>query len=165
MKRFELIPIDENGRPGRPLGILPEMCKQNCEASASFYRAAVFEPPWIGYVSVSEGRVVGGGGFKGPPGNNRVEIAYYTLPDAEGRGFATATAWELIQIAQRAAARIRITAQTLPVDNASNSVLKKLGFALAGTASDSEVGEVWEWQLNPQATVPPDAAELRRQPQ
>jgi hypothetical protein len=35
------------------------------------------------------------------------------------------------------------------VENASTSILRKLGFALAGSAHDADAGEVWEWHLHP----------------
>ena len=59
--------------------------------------------------------------------DNRVKIAYYTLPEFEGRGIATSAALELIDIARTAVSGILVIAQTLPVPNASNSILKKLG--------------------------------------
>ena len=123
--------------------------RQNCEATVEFYKVVGFEPPWIGYVAVSEGRPVGGGAFKGRPQDNRAEIAYYTLPELENRGFAAATARELVRIARQARPGIIVTAQTLPTPNASNAVLKKLGFALKGSLLHPEDGEVWEWQLEP----------------
>jgi ribosomal-protein-alanine N-acetyltransferase len=147
MKPLELVPIDRSGAPVKAVGALPEMVQLNCEGTAALYERTGFVPPWIGYVGVSAGRVVGGGGFNGPARDNRVEIAYYTVPELEGRGFATATARELIEIARSAVPDILLTAQTLPVENASNALLKKLGFRLAGTATDPEAGEVWEWHL------------------
>ena len=71
--------------------------------------------------------MVGGGGFKASPQDNRVEIAYYTLPKFEGRGIATSAALELIDIARTAVSGILVTAQTLPVPNASNSILRSWG--------------------------------------
>ena len=161
MKQVDLIPIDQSGALAKPVGALPEMIRQNCEGTASFYKVVGFVPPWIGYVGVSEECVVGGGAFKGSPQGNKAEIAYYTLPEFEGRCFATATARKLIEIARNTVSGIVITAQTLPAQNASTSLLKKLGFELAGTATDSEVGEVWEWRLNAQPTVPADGPASR----
>jgi [ribosomal protein S5]-alanine N-acetyltransferase len=37
-----------------------------------------------------------------------------------------------------------VTAQTLPEDNASTRVLRKLGFVLKGSVIDPEEGTVWE---------------------
>jgi len=53
----------------------------------------------------------------------------------------------LIQIARDADPGIELMAQTLPVENASNSILRKLGFKFAGTVDHEEEGRVWEWRL------------------
>lgn len=148
MKLVQLLPIDESGAVASLASeSLPEMMRGNCDGTASFYRVVGFEPPWIGYVSVEEGRPVGGGAFKGAPQDGRVEIAYYTLPELEGRGYATATAAALIRIARLAMPDIVLTAQTLPEPNASNHLLQKLGFVFLGALHHPEDGEVWEWEL------------------
>jgi hypothetical protein len=147
MKQVELVPIDPSGGLPTPLTPLPKMLTENCEATATFYKVVGFQPPWIGYVSLFEGRAVGGGGFKGPPRDNRVEIAYYTLPEFEGRGFASATARALVRIAKMEIPGIVVAAQTLPTPNASNTLLKNLGFTFKGSLVHPEDGEVWEWQL------------------
>lgn len=87
------------------------------------------------------------GGFKGPPQANRVEIAYYTLPEMEGQGFASSTARELISVARRAVPEIIISAQTLPTPNSPNALLKELGFTFSGELLHPEDADVWEWQL------------------
>lgn len=147
MKQIELVSIDRSGVLTRSGVELPEMARKNCIDTAAYYKIVGFVPPWIGYVTMYEGRVVGGGAFKGAPKEKRVEIAYYTLTGFEGRGFATATASELIRIAKGADPAVLVTAQTLPEQNASTAVLKRLGFSLVGTATDPDVGEVWEWRL------------------
>jgi RimJ/RimL family protein N-acetyltransferase len=43
------------------------------------------------------------------------------------------------------APRICVTAQTLPEENASMRVLRKLGFVLKGSVIDREDGTVWKW--------------------
>ena len=40
---------------------------------------------------------------------------------------------------------MNITAQTLPEENASTSVLKKLGFKFLGEIEHQEDGLVWDW--------------------
>jgi RimJ/RimL family protein N-acetyltransferase len=94
---------------------------------------------------VTAGIAVGGGGFKEAPKNGRVEIAYFTVPEFEGRGFASRTARALVAIARQADAGLIITAQTLPVENASTAILRKLGFRLDRTIDHPQDGEVWEW--------------------
>jgi len=143
---IRLLPIDEAGSIPHDPG-LPPLIKQNCKTTAALYQVVGFQPPWIGYVSTADGRPVGGGAFKGPPTANRVEIAYYTLPELEGRGFASATARALCAIAQDENPTIVVTAQTLPAPNASNALLQKLGFVFRRVVAHPADGEVWEWEL------------------
>src|SRR5262245_49112573 len=147
MKLVELLPIDQAGAVALAPESLPEMMRANCDGTASFYRVVGFVPPWIGYVTVAEGKPVGGGAFKGAPQDGRVEIAYYTLPELEGQGFATATATALIRLARDTMPGIVITAQTLAETNASNTLLKKLGFVFLRAFTHPEDGDVWEWEL------------------
>jgi RimJ/RimL family protein N-acetyltransferase len=53
----------------------------------------------------------------------------------------------LVDIARAQIPGITVTAQTLPVQNASTHILAKLGFKRVGTAEDDEVGLVWGWHL------------------
>ena len=99
-QEFRLVPCEEDGFPSDLTLSLPEFARSACEMSAVWYPKVGYMPPWIGYLSVVEGAVVGGGGFKEPPQDGRVEIAYFTAPGFEGRGHATRTARELISIAQ-----------------------------------------------------------------
>jgi ribosomal-protein-alanine N-acetyltransferase len=147
VKAVELLPIDAAGAVARDLGPLPQVLVDNCAATAGFYRVVGFEPPWIGYVAVHDGKPVGGGAFKGPPRGGVAEIAYYTLPELEGRGYATATARALVEVARAHDPAVRLIAQTLPAPNASNALLRKLGFTFAGPVLHPEDGEVWEWHL------------------
>jgi RimJ/RimL family protein N-acetyltransferase len=142
-----LLPIAADGAIDLPAEGLPEFVRDNCAAMPAFYEVVGFHPPWIGYVAVHEGKAVGGGAFKGPPGNHRVEIAYYTAPEHEGRGHATATARALTQIARDHDPGLVIAAQTLPEANASTALLEKLGFVFHGAVQHPEDGEVWEWRL------------------
>lgn len=149
----QLLAVDQQGALTTALLNCPEMIEQSCKFMGEFYKLVGFQPPWIGYVTVSDGRAVGGGAFKGPPQSNRVEIAYYTLLELVGRGFASATARELIRVARLTDPLLTIAAQTLPVVNASNTLLKKLGFTFQGALLHPEDGEVWEWHLAAQPAL------------
>ena len=81
-----------------------------------------------------------------PPRDNCVEIAYFTLRELEGRGYATQTAAQLLRIARSFAPKIVICALTLREYNASTKILQHLGFTVFGTAHDSDAGDVWEWR-------------------
>jgi RimJ/RimL family protein N-acetyltransferase len=141
---LELVAIEEAGETSPPE---PEMIAQVVEAMTQLYRKVGYEPPWIGYLVKEDDAYIGACGFKSPPVNNRVEIAYFTFPEYEGRGVATRIATELVRLALEKMPDVIVAAQTLPESNASTSVLKKLGFELTGTDEDEEVGLVWEWRL------------------
>jgi ribosomal-protein-alanine N-acetyltransferase len=108
---------------------------------------AVF--PWIGYlaVDVSSRTIIGTCAFKGNPNQEKtVEIAYFTFPDYEGKGYATAMARTLIEIALSHPDTPHIIAHTLPHVNASTKVLQKVGMIFVGDVIDPEDGPVWRWQ-------------------
>jgi RimJ/RimL family protein N-acetyltransferase len=144
---LELLTIGRDGTPHNFAGGLPEVAASALQATARLHETGGYREPWVGYLAIDGQRPVGICGFKGPPSAGRVEIAYFTFPDFEGRGFATAMARRLTEIALDAQPGITVAAQTLPVPNASNAILRKLGYRLVGTATDDEAGEVWEWQL------------------
>jgi [ribosomal protein S5]-alanine N-acetyltransferase len=146
---MELVGITRQGRPSKPIGELSDIAAHVIEATTAMYRSGRYDAPWIGYLAVVDGQCVGACAFKSPPRDNRVEIAYFTFPGHEGRGMATLMARRLIGIARQHVPRIVITAQTLPEVNASNAILKNLGFRLAGEIDHPTDGQVWEWALAP----------------
>jgi ribosomal-protein-alanine N-acetyltransferase len=113
------------------------------------YESVGWNFPWVGYLAFEDDACVGTCAFKAAPKNDAVEIAYHTFPGHEGSGIATRMAERLRSIAGRArppgAPRICVTAQTLPEENASTRVLRKLRFVLKGSVIDPEEGTVWEW--------------------
>jgi len=145
---LELIAITESGELAKPVPSTPQVAAEVVEAMTRLYRAVGYEPPWIGYLAIENGTCAGTCGFKSPPQNNRVEIAYFTFPGHESRGVATRMASELIRLALEKMPAATVAAQTLPEENASTSVLKKLRFRLVGTVEHPEDGLVWEWQLS-----------------
>ena len=145
--QMELIAITENGELAKPISSAPPIAAQVIEATTGLYRMVGYEPPWIGYLALENGTCAGTCGFKSPPQNNRVEIAYFTFPGHESRGVATRMATELIRLALNESPDLIVAAQTLPEENASTSILKKLRFHLVGTVEHPEDGLVWEWQL------------------
>lgn len=142
-----LVAITAEAQPATPVGEIPEIAAEVMAATADMYRTSGFEPPWTGYLAVSDGRIVGTCAFKCAPLDDRVEIAYFTFPEFEGRGMATAMATELIAIARMAGPGLLITSQTRAERNASNAILGKLGFTFAGAVLHPEDGEIWEWHL------------------
>jgi RimJ/RimL family protein N-acetyltransferase len=144
---LDFIPITENATPETPVPDIPDIAGLAVATFADMYRASGYRPPWIGYLAIEDGACVGTCAFKTPPQDKRVEIAYFTFPENEGRGVATRMASKLIEIARRTSPEVEVFAQTLPEENASSAVLKKLGFTLKGEVIHPEDGRVWEWTL------------------
>ena len=145
---LELIEIEQEGGFDTSYPFPEELCAEVSAAYRELYRKAGFLKPWIGYFIAFDGRIVGTAGFKSPPADKRVEIAYFTFPGFEAQGIATQTAQALVSLAQSVDRELAITARTLPKKNASTSVLQKAGFHCTGTVHDPEDGEVWEWRYS-----------------
>lgn len=143
---FTLIPCDSAGNPMQAIADMPPALIANCQATAALYQRVGYVAPWIGYVAAVDGRGVGGGAFVGPPDGGLVEIAYFTLDNEQGKGYATQTAAALVAIAREHSPHVRLKAFTLKEENASTRILRGLGFALVGVAQDADAGEVWEWR-------------------
>jgi [ribosomal protein S5]-alanine N-acetyltransferase len=112
------------------------------------YARRGFVEPWVGYLALEAGEWVGGCGFAAPPVAGEVEIAYFTFPGHEGRGVATQMATALLDLTAEAAAQggFEFIAHTLPEENASTSILKKLGFVHEGVIDHPEDGPVSKWR-------------------
>lgn len=149
MPAIRLVEITREGSPGETLSVVSAIAQEACASTAALYQKVGFFPPWIGYLAMRDSEMVGTCAFPAAPAAGRVEIAYFTFPAFEGRGIGTAMAAKLIAVARAVQPAIEIFAQTLPVTNASNSILKKLGFDLAGQVDHPEEGPVWEWRLAP----------------
>lgn len=115
------------------------------------YQAACgAQPPWVGYLAVDpySHDVVGACSYKGNPSPaGEVEIAYYTFPAHEGRGFATGMAQDLLAEAFVHPEVNCVFAHTLPVAGPSTRVLEKIGLQKVGLGTDPDVGPVWRWEL------------------
>jgi RimJ/RimL family protein N-acetyltransferase len=107
------------------------------------------DSPWTGYLGVDRAQhvVVGTCSFTAPPDpEGVVEIAYFTFPSFEGRGYASAMAAGLLELAQGASEIRKVRAHTLRERNASTRILEKLGFERIGEAVDPDAGQVWRWE-------------------
>ena len=144
---FRLTPIGRDGQLAPDVQRPPSDVLEICRATKDHHDRVGFHPPWIGYLALEGGEVVGGGGFVGPPEGGRVEIAYFTRPERQSQGYATRTAAALIAIAREAEPGLAIWAKTLPEPGPSPSVLARLGFVRDGVAIDHEIGEAWAWLL------------------
>ncbi|MBC8290198.1 MAG: GNAT family N-acetyltransferase [Planctomycetes bacterium] len=123
--------------------------RQQVRMSLEFHERIQAVCPWTGYlvISTQTSTLVGLCGFKGNPSEGTVEIAYGTISEFEGRGFATATATAMVEIARNSGEVSTVIAHTLPEKNASGRLLEKNGFTMTGAAEDPEDGPVWRWEL------------------
>jgi [ribosomal protein S5]-alanine N-acetyltransferase len=107
-------------------------------------------PEWGGYFAIDDttNELVGSCAFKAPPNSEGLtEIAYFTYPGFEGRGYATLMAGRLVELAKTSSQVHRVIAHTLPETNASTRVLEKVGMHFAGEVIEPDDGRVWRWEL------------------
>jgi RimJ/RimL family protein N-acetyltransferase len=102
----------------------------------------------LGYalVRIPDGVPIGNCGFKGPPRDGVVEIAYRVAPEFEGRGCATEAAKALVRIAFESTDVHTVIAHTMSDTNSSSRVLVKAGFRSVGQVIEPEDGLVWRWE-------------------
>ena len=120
---------------------------ETIQMTIDFYKKVGFVPPWIGYYAEENGNLVGSAGFKGPPINGTVEIAYGTFEEYRNQGIGTAICRQLVELSLKTDPSIRLTATTFSKENFSTKILQKNNFILLGPVQDPEDGEVWEWHL------------------
>jgi ribosomal-protein-alanine N-acetyltransferase len=157
---IELIPLDQEladqlaagdlsffGEAGLPAP-LARIVTNMAGMQAALYRKTGAAEPWIGYLArdPSEQALVGSCSFVNRTGG-QVEIAYFTFPGLEGRGVGGRMAAALVEIAWDDPALEEVIAHTLPQENASTQILRRLGFDRAGEAVDPDEGAVWLWRL------------------
>ena len=104
---------------------------------------------WAGYLNVDSetGQIVGNGGFKGPPIDGTVEIGYSTFSGFEGKGYASALAAVLVDLARESGKVKQIIAHTLPEEGPSPRILRKTGLIMVGAFQDPIDGPVWRFSL------------------
>ena len=105
---------------------------------------------WADYICIhkEDGKVVGDGGFKGPPDTDGcVEIGYGIIPEYRKRGLATEAALALVELAFSHQEVKILCAETVIDGIASIRVLQKLGMHQHGTNHNDEDGDLYCWQL------------------
>lgn len=102
---------------------------------------------WFFVTRAPPRRLVGLGGFKGPPAGGLVELGYGIAPGERGRGYATAATHALVARALADPRVEAVFADTPPVAGASDRVLRKAGFARVAAPTVPLAGEVWRHRL------------------
>jgi len=144
---LHLVPIKEKIEDNEEF-INHPFCKDNIYMSIDFYQRVGYNPPWIGYYVKEDDEFIAAVGFKGPPVNGSIEIAYGVFEPYQHKGIGTEICKMLVELSLKTDQTIRITARTLPENNFSTRVLEKNNFIFAGEINDPEDGEVWEWVYN-----------------
>jgi [ribosomal protein S5]-alanine N-acetyltransferase len=125
---------------------------QKAQLSADWlarFQAATSTDPWVhGFSAVLQpgGEVIGTGGFKGPPADGTVEIAYGVVADQQSKGYGTKIAAALVAYAFGFADVDVVRAHTLPGSTASQRILLKCGFQRIGEMVDPEDGLVCRFE-------------------
>jgi len=113
-------------------------------------RAPEFEGPgggWHGFWAVEGTAVVGACAHASRvDGEGRLEMAYFTFPPFECRGYGRAMAALVRAAGQTRVTGARVIAKTLPEESASTRILAGIGMKRVGTALDARHGEVWVWE-------------------
>ena len=150
---MKLLPIDIDESLNDKFRDNPE-CEIVLSVYPDFYKRAGYNKPWIGYFATFDGNeIVGCGGYKGKPRDGKIEIAYGTFKNYEGKGIGTEICRQLVLLSLKADPSLRITARTLMENNASTTILKRNGFKCVGIVKDEEDGDVWEWEFQKTSVV------------
>jgi ribosomal-protein-alanine N-acetyltransferase len=144
---MKLLPIDVDDEQNAMFTANPE-CRVILDIYPDFYKKVGYNKPWIGYFAVvNTDEVVGCGGFKGQPVDDKVEIAYGTFKSYEGKGIGKEICRQLVLLSLATDPSVRITARTLPGGAASAGILRHNGFECLGFVMDADDGEVLEWEF------------------
>jgi RimJ/RimL family protein N-acetyltransferase len=135
-------------RYGADLGQWLKQAQEVVKGTDALYKRLPRDAPWLGYLVASDERVVVGCcGFVNAPGPaSVVEIAYATWPDFQRQGYATAAAAALIEIASKSGVVKCAIAHTLPQENASTRILKRVGMTFQREIDHPEDGKIWLWE-------------------
>lgn len=122
--------------------------REVAKAYVDLYERTPPHAPWIGYLAEDEasGNIVGSCGYKDACRDGMVEIAYFSFPGYERRGFAGEMARLLTDLALRQPEVQIVRAHTLAEENASVRILRRLEFAHLGTVEEPDDGPVWRWE-------------------
>lgn len=161
--RLDLIPCDVtlwevilagDAALNRALGVnVPRRWTENRDAFPHFFEMVKQDPSleaWGAHLIVfrEENLLIGSGGFKGKPTpEGTVEIGYEIRTSHRGRGLATEAARGLVEFAFGYPDVSVVQAHTLAAENASTSVLQKLGFQRLREVDDPEDGLLWRWAV------------------
>lgn len=100
------------------------------------------------FIHEAEGLLIGLGGYKGAPSGGMLEIGYEFAPAFRRQGLATEAARAMVAHAFAQPEVDHVIAHTLPEENASTRVLKRVGMAFDEAVDDPDDGPIWRWRVN-----------------
>ncbi len=115
---------------------------------------------WYGYFFIhrQDNRVIGDGGFKGPPdASGEVEIGYALIQGYRHRGLAGEAARALAAWAFAHPEVTAIKAETLAEGRESIRLLQTLGMEFGSERRDAEEGRIFLWRLSRNRYQSPNA--------
>jgi len=155
---IELIPIDlpnlrrlaagesvEFGAIATPEGALPP---RHVALRAVVALDGGTPAPWcVPYLMMPKSRdaIFGACGFKAAPVHGEVEISYGVAPSERRRGIATAAVGQLLDLANSSGMVKQVVANVLPENQASASLLRRLGFSIGESFIDLDGENVIRW--------------------
>lgn len=151
--KLRLIEIGLDGSPARCPGEIPPAARDVIEGTVALYEAIGFHPPWVGYLADRDGEIVGCCAFKSLPVKGQVEIACESFDAHLGRGIASEMARQLVAMARKEIPDIKILAHTPAKEDASTSILRKLGFSRGAEFLDESSERTWQWLLGPEHEI------------
>ena len=93
-------------------------------------------------------KLIGSCGYKGKPSlDGMVEIGYEVCPEYRQKGYGTEIANGLLTHAFKDEHIRIVIAHTLPMENASTKILRKLSFNKVSEIEDPEDGLIWRWEI------------------
>ena len=149
LQRIANLRIDANRLDAMPVadGALPPFAFDGTVAALEAGLPALWHAPFlfVDDTCAPSGRIVGSGIFKGEPSEGWVEIGYGIAPACERRGYATDAVFALVRLAFEQPGVRAVYAETAVANDASRSVLGKVGFTHAGQRFSDEDGMVDCW--------------------
>ncbi len=107
--------------------------------------------PWsASWLILVNGLVAGTIGFKGAPADEELEVGYGVVPSLQRRGVATRALAQLLELVREY--DLRIKAETLAWNVASQRVVEKMGFVEVGRRGTNDGGELIVWRREPSAS-------------
>ncbi len=139
---------------GRVMGVnVPRKWTEFRDTFTPSYHRWKAHPPlrdWWVYLIVHTGDnlLIGSCGYKGEPDSNGyVEIGYEIMDSHRGKGLGTEIAQGLVDHAFTHRAVHKVIAHTVREENASCSILQKVGFQHIEDVLDTEEGPLWRWEI------------------